>query len=104
MNEVIAKAMSPALAWPRDHRRTSRPVIPACNTTSMMLWISQRSVNRFQVFIVACSHISVTPAMRSSSRASAPNALTVALDEMESAMAPPIRESSATDFRFNGRA
>ena len=72
--------------------------------TSSRLCHSQRSVNRLQVRMVALRHSSVTPAMRASSRASAPKAFTEAFDEMESASAPPIRESSATDFRFSGRA
>ena len=104
MKAVTAKARSPAVARPSDHSRTSRPVSPACSTTSSMLWISHRSVNRFQVRMVATRHSSVTPPMRASSRGSAPKVFTVALDEMESASAPPIRESSATDFRFAGRA
>jgi len=39
----------------------------------------------------------VTAATRASSRASAPNALTVGLEAMESARDPPMRESMATE-------
>ena len=44
--------------------------------------------------------VAVTPAIRASSRASAPKPFTVGLDEIESASAPPIRESSATERRL----
>ena len=104
MKEVMAKAMSPVVASPFCHCISNRPVRPACRPTRIRLWNSHRSVNRFQVLMVIVRHISVTPAIRASSRASAPKDFTVALDEMESAIAPPIRESIATDFRFEGRA
>jgi len=104
MNEVIAKATSPALASPRAHNRINRPVSPACSTVRMMLCSSQMLVNRVQVLLAARRHSSVTPPMRASSRASAPKLFTVGFEAIESDRAPPMRLSSATDRRLAGRA
>ena len=48
----------------------------------------------------ACATSLVTTAIRASSRASAPKPFTVGLEEMASASAPPMRESSATERRL----
>ena len=54
--------------------------------------------------MTAPRHRVVTPAIRASSRASAPKLRTAALPEMESARAPPIRVSRATERWLRGRA
>ncbi len=99
----MAKATSPALALPSDHILTSRPVSPACSSTSIRFWISQTLMNRSQVTRAALRQACMTPANRASSRASAPKALTVGLDEMASASEAPMCESRALERRLAGR-
>ena len=99
----MAKAMSPGEAAPCTQRFTSIPVIPAWRMTIRTFCSTQTSMNRPQVILTARLQPPVTWAKRLSSRASAPKLLTVGLEVMASASAPPMRLSRALDFRLAGR-
>ncbi|ENP45695.1 hypothetical protein P038_01905 [Brucella abortus 99-9971-135] len=62
-------------------------------TRRFVPWMKPFSVPMSHVRRVRLRHLFTTMASRSSSRASAPKALTTALHDMESASAPPMRVS-----------
>ncbi len=99
----MAKATSPASAFPFDHIQTRRPVRPPCSTTKSRFWTTATLMKRVQVITAARRQAFITPAKRASSRASAPKAFTVGLEEMASASAAPIWESRALERRLAGR-
>ena len=87
--------MSPAFAAPFIQSSRPVPTIAARSSTSIAPCAEAAAVPRRQVRCVRDAHLSITSLSRASSRFSAPNALTTALQETASASAPPIRVSQA---------
>ncbi|MNL66038.1 hypothetical protein D3C87_1904490 [compost metagenome] len=101
-NIVKVKVMSPTVAWLRDHSSKDAPRMAACIATSIAPWMPPFSVPRTQVRRVRWRHLFTTRSSRASSRASAPKALTTALQLTASASAPPMRVSQALPRRAAG--
>ncbi len=95
-------ATSPGLAAARHHSPSASPTSAVRKTSSSANWAVPLQVTRIQVRCVRLRHLPRMRASRSSSRASAPKALTTALLPIASLSTPPSRVSSAFESAAAG--